>query len=118
MTTFALEDTPRGGLVAAWETAQQIYTATLDPLKRTVSAPSPMTGTGSRKYPSLAINAAGERLYAWIDGSSFTKGGTLAWELRAADGSRLASAENAGAVPASGLVAAAARPDGSFLILR
>jgi len=118
MTTFALEDTRRGGLVAAWETAQQIYTATLDPLKRTVSAPSPMTGTGSRKHPSLAINAAGDRLYAWIDGSSFTKGGTLAWELRAADGSRLAWAENAGAVPASGLVAAAARPDGSFLILR
>ena len=117
MTTFALGETP-DGLIAVWETAQQIYTAALDPVSRQVSAPSAMSGTGSRKHPSLAINAAGDRLYAWTDGTSNTRAGSLGWELRAHDGSRVASSASAGPVAAASLVAAVAKPDGSFLILR
>jgi len=116
MTTFAMAESKQG-LVAAWETAQQIYTAAIDPSTRQLSPPTTMQGAAIRKHPAIAINAAGDRLYAWTEGTAWARGGALAWELRAADGRRLSSAANAGAVPVWGLVTAVARPDGSFLIL-
>ena len=78
---------------------------------------SPITGTASRKHPSIAINKAGERLSAWTEGSAWARGGTVAWELQDGNGARLAGAVNAGAVPIWGLVSAVARPDGSFVVL-
>ena len=116
MTTFALATAP-GGIIAAWETAQQIYSAVLDPDRRAISAVTAMTGTGVRKHPSVAINAAGDRLIAWTEGTAWARGGTVAWELRNQKGERVTSGANAGAVPVWGLVSAIPRPDGSFLIL-
>ena len=116
MTTFAMGS--RGNaLVAAWETKQQIYSAILTPEGRHVSPLRPMSGTGSRKHPSVAVNAAGETLYAWTEGTAWARGGTLAWELRDRADSQLASQSGAGAVPVWSLVAAVARPDGSFAII-
>ena len=116
MTTFALANAP-GGIVAAWETQQQIFTARLDPGQQTVSTVTPMPGTGLRKHPAIAINAAGEQLIAWTDGTAWARGGSLAWQLFDRQGGRLASGSDAGAVPVWGLVAAVARRDGSFLVL-
>lgn len=117
MTTFAMTETA-DGLVAAWETAQQIYTADLDPLARTVSAPSAPQGTAIRKHPAVAVNGAGDRLLAWTEGTAWARGGTFAWELRNKSGGRLDGRADAGAVPAWSLVAAVAMPDGSFAIVR
>ena len=117
MTTFALADTG-GRLVAVWETAHQIYTSTLDRSVRRASRPDAMQGSALRKHPALAINGAGDRLFAWTEGTAWARGGHVAWELRAADGRQIAAAANAGPVPVWGLVAAVARADGSFLILR
>jgi hypothetical protein len=115
MTTFAMTSAP-GGILAAWETQQQIYSALLDPEGRLVSPVKPMDGSGLRKHPSVAINAAGDRLIAWTEGTAWARGGTVAWELQDRGGRRLASGANAGAVPVWGLVSAIARADGSFLI--
>lgn len=115
MTTFALAAVP-GGLVAAWETQQQIYSAVLDPERRTVSAVAPMAGTALRKHPSIAVNAAGDRLIAWTEGTAWARGGSVAWALRTATGDQAAAAANAGVVPVWGLVSAIARPDGTFVI--
>jgi hypothetical protein len=117
MTTFAMTETA-GSLVAAWETAQQIYAADIDPSKRTIGAAWAPEGTAVRKHPSVAVNAAGERLLAWTEGTAWARGGTLAWELRSQSGRRLDGRSGAGDVPAWSLVAAVVKPDGSFVIVR
>jgi hypothetical protein len=116
MTTFALAHAP-GGLVAAWETQQQIFTARLDPVRQTVSAVTAMPGTGLRKHPAIAINGAGDQLIAWTEGTAWARGGSAAWQLFNPQGGRLASGSSPGAVPVWSLVAAVARKDGSFLVL-
>jgi hypothetical protein len=116
MTTFAMVASP-DGLVAAWETQQQVYSADLNPDRRTVSVVTPMAGAAMRKHPSVAINAAGDRLFAWAEGTAWARGGTVAWELRNLKGERVASGANAGAVPVWSLVSAIARPDGTFVVL-
>jgi hypothetical protein len=116
MTTFAMAAAP-DGLIAAWETQQQIYSAVLDPDRRVISAVTAMAGTALRKHPSVAVNAAGDRLIAWTEGTAWARGGTVAWELRDRSGVAQASGANAGTVPVWGLVSAIARRDGSFLIL-
>jgi hypothetical protein len=116
MTTFAMTDGP-DGIVAAWETQQQIFTALMKPDGR-VSTAIPISGPGVRKHPSVAINATGDRLIAWTEGTAWARGGTAAWELQDRTGQRLAVGANAGPVPVWGLVSAVARPDGSFLIIR
>lgn len=116
MTTFAMA--LRGSdIVAAWETQQQIYAAVLTPGSERVSAPAAMSGTALRKHPSVAVNAAGDTLYAWTEGTAWARGGTVAWELRDSGGARLSSSPAAGEVPVWSLVAAAARRDRSFLIV-
>lgn len=116
MTTFAIAVAP-AGLIAAWETQQQIHIATLDRAKRTFSDVATPAGKGIRKHPSIAVNKAGERLIAWTEGTAWARGGSLAWELQDSKGATLSSAADAGAVPVWGLVSAIARPDGSFLIV-
>lgn len=117
MTTFALAETP-DGLVAAWETAQQIYTATLTPSTRTIGEISAMPGAGIRKHPSVAVNQAGDTLTAWTEGTGWNRGGTVAWRLTNRSRVELAADATAGPVPVWGLVQAIALTDGSFLILR
>ena len=117
MTTFAMTESA-DGLVAAWETAQQIYAADINPSNRTVSAPTAPEGTAVRKHPSIAVNAAGDRLLAWTEGTAWARGGTLAWELRSKSGRRIDGRSGASAVPAWSLVTAIALPDGSFAIVR
>lgn len=117
MSTFALAETA-GGLVAAWETAQQIYSTTLDPKTGTVGAIVALPGTGTRKHPSVAVNQAGEQLLAWTEGTGWNRGGTVAWRVTDTNGTELSSSANAGPVPVWGLVSAISLGNGSFLVLR
>jgi hypothetical protein len=117
MSTYALAETA-DGVAAAWETAQQIYSADLNPATGTVSAPAVVPGEGSRKHPSIAVNVAGDRLIAWAEGTAWKRGGRIAWRLTDNKGSERSSAADAGPVPVWGLVSAVAMPDGSFTILR
>jgi len=117
MSTFALADTP-DGLVAAWETAQQIYSTTLDPATGKVGEISAIPGSGTRKHPSIAVNRAGERLIAWTEGTGWNRGGTLAWRLTDRQGKELAADAQAGPVPVWGLVSAIPLSNGSFVVLR
>jgi hypothetical protein len=117
MTTYALAETSEG-LIAAWETAQQVYSATLNPATGTVGTVAALPGTGSRKHPSVAVNASGERLIAWTEGTAWNRGGTAAWRLTDRNGKEIGIAEDAGAVPVWGLVSAVALHDGSFIVFR
>ncbi len=117
MSTFALAESSKG-LVAAWETAQQVYSATLNPKDGTVGPVVPIPGSGSRKHPTVAVNAHGDRLLAWAEGTAWNRGGTVAWRLTGPDGQEIGSAENAGPVPVWGLVSAVALRNNSFVIVR
>lgn len=117
MTTFSMANSG-SRILAAWETAQQIYLAELDPVQKTVAAPSAIAGAAVRKHPSVAVNAGGNRLVAWTEGTAWARGGTLAWQLQDSTGKVLTAEANAGPVPVWGLVAAVARRDGSFLVVR
>ena len=117
MSTFALADAGNG-VAAAWETAQQIYAATLDPATGSVKDLAAVPGTGSRKHPSIAVNAAGDRLLAWTEDTAWKRGGTFAWRITNRAGTEIAHSADAEPVPVWGLVSAVAMPDGSFVIFR
>ena len=117
MTTYALAETT-DGLVAAWETAQQIYSTSLNPTMGTIGTITALPGTGVRKHPTIAVNASGARLIAWTEGTAWNRGGTAAWRLTDRNGKEIGVSTNAGPVPVWGLVSAVALRDGSFMILR
>jgi hypothetical protein len=83
-----------------------------------VSAAIAVPGQGSRKHPSVAVNALGDRLLAWTEGTAWKRGGTMAWRLTDRTGHEKAIERNAGVVPAWGLVSAVAMPDNSFVVFR
>lgn len=116
MSTFALAETGEG-VLAAWQTEGNIYSGVLNPKTRAVSAPAAVAGSETRRLPSLAVNAAGDRLLAWTERTAWARGGTLAWQLTDRRGKILAAESGAGPVPVWGLVAAAAMPDGSFVVV-
>lgn len=117
MSTFALAESS-DGLVAAWETAQQIHSATLNPKDGRVGPIVSVPGKGSGKHPTVAVNANGDRLIAWAEGTAWNRGGTVAWRLTDRSGKELGSSENAGPVPVWGLVSAVALRNGSFVVFR
>src|SRR5262245_2164378 len=116
MTTFAIAE-GGGAMVGAWVVEQQIFTADLDPATHTASTPSAMDGSAVRNHPALAINRTGDRLFAWIEGANRSREGNVAWELRDRSGRRLETQTAAGTTPPLSLIAAVARPDGSFLLI-
>jgi hypothetical protein len=65
-----------------------------------------------------ARNDAGETLLAWIEGSGWNQGGTLAWQAFDREGRPVGEQGHGGQLPVWSFAACYARPDGSFVILR
>ncbi|MSR48063.1 MAG: hypothetical protein EXS13_13565 [Planctomycetes bacterium] len=132
MSTSAAAAAP-GGVVVAWEDEGEVAWAKVgggtlpsnaaDGAKlgkaiRPPVAKSDAATLGTRKHPSIAVNAMGEVLLAWTEGMGWERGGSLAWQLFTADGKPIEGASGrADGVPAWSLVSAAARSDGSFVIV-
>lgn len=118
MSTYSLAASG-DGMVAAWETAQQIYWTHLNPAAHSFAAPAAIPGQGgARKHPTVAVNAGGDTLIAWTEGTAWKRGGRFAWRLTDRTGAQRSASPDAGDVPVWGLVSAVALPDGSFVILR
>jgi hypothetical protein len=118
MSSEALVEGPNG-TIAAWETTGQVYWGRIDPatLKIPQLVPAPGEGHG-RRHPAVAVNARGEVLLAWSEGSGWERGGALAWQVY--DPSGRPTAERGrleGGIPVWSLAAAFARPDGGFTIV-
>jgi hypothetical protein len=108
----------RAGILAAWETKGQVYFTRIDRETGMCSRPIPAPGTGQdRKYPTVATNARGEVLLAWTEGMGWNRGGALAWQVFDRTGKPTKQKGQAEGVPTWSLVAAFARPGGSFVIV-
>jgi hypothetical protein len=118
MSSAALATGPTG-LLAAWETSGQVFFARIDPKTGIPSPPvAPPGDARSRKHPALAVNARGEILLAWAEGTAWQRGGDLAWQVFDSSGRPTAKAGRiAKGIPVWSLPTAIARPDGGFLIV-
>lgn len=108
----------RNGVVAAWETAGQVYFTGIDPKTGKVGGRFAPTGGGGRKHPSVAVNARGEVLLAWAEGTGWQRGGSLCWQVFDDKGKPSGSPGRVkDGIPTWSLPAAASLPDGSFAII-
>lgn len=116
MSSATLTQT-KDGAVAAWETAEQVYYATVNPRTLSVSTPAcPAGGTG-RKHPVAVANQRGEVLLAWTEGTAWAKGGALGWQVYGPDGQPTSEAGRADGVPVWSLPTAFAEGNGDFVIV-
>jgi hypothetical protein len=117
MSSFFLAE-GKAGVLAAWETKEQVYFTTLGGGTGKPGRPVAAPGEGRRrKHPVVAVNAAGETLLAWTEGMGWNQGGTLAWQVYDKDGRPTAERGRSRGVPVWSLVAVFALPDGGFTIL-
>jgi len=115
--SFATSD---NGILAAWETEKQVYFGRIKPGTDSISTPVAAPGTPSnRKHPVTVANSLGETLFVWTEGMAWKKPGTLEWQLYDKNDSPAgATGRSEGAVvPEWSLVAAFAKPDGTFAII-
>ena len=107
----------RAGLVAAWETQQQVYWSWIQPGETKVADPVAPSGSGNRKHPSVAVNTQGEVLLAWTEGTGWAKGGFLEWQVFDRDGHPISQKHRVAGLAAWSMPAAVARPNGNFVIV-
>jgi len=102
---------------AAWETANEVYLADVGSTTP-ITALQPAPGQGTRrKHPRMAVNARGELLLVWTEGTGWKKGGALAWQIYNKDGQPTLDDGTARDVPVWSFAAPYVRPDGTFVIL-
>ncbi len=118
MSTAAFWGDERG-VLAAWETEQQVFFGEISPALPKLNELVPAPGQGAnRKHPALARNAQGQTLLVWTEGAAWRKGGRLHWqvfdrELRPLEGFQGVRED----LPVWDRPAAFTRADGTFVIL-
>ncbi len=96
------------GMLASWETEQQVKFARVDRLLP-VSPPrvvAPKVSNQTRKHPVLSTNSKGQVILVWTEGTGWQKGGSVAWQVFDESGRPIAGgAGQSDGVPVWGLVA-------------
>ncbi len=108
------------GIRAAWETEGQIYFSQVTHTLLSPSASKPQAAPGSgngRKHPAQAINAKGETLLVWTEGTGWNRGGKLVWQLYGKDGKARGGLGSGAAFPAFDLPSVYAQANGDFSVL-
>ena len=107
------------GILAAWETEKQAYFGRIKAGTDTISTPTSAPGTpANRKHPIAVENNRGETLFVWTEGMAWKKPGALEWQLYDKDNHPIGPTKRTeNTVPVWSLVAAFAKPDGSFAIV-
>jgi hypothetical protein len=104
-------------VLAAWETAGQVFFAGIDSSTHAVGKAISPAGAAKRKHPVAVANSKGETLLAWTEGTAWKKGGAIAWQLYDRDLKAVGEPGHADGLPVWGLVAAYAKPDGQFVVI-
>lgn len=107
----------KGGVLAAWETAGQVYLSRIAPGTLKVSPPISPPGNASRKHPVVVGNDRGEVLLVWTEGTGWQRGGSLAWQLFDASGQATNEKGRVDGIPVWSFASAVPRADGGFVII-
>jgi hypothetical protein len=107
----------KGGTLAAWETPSQVYFSHIDPKTLRVSRPISPPGANSRKQPVAVSNDSGETLLVWTEGTSWGKGGAVAFQVFDKDDKPALEKGRAEGLKVWSLPTAFAEPDSSFVIV-
>jgi hypothetical protein len=103
-----------GKVEGAWETGGQVYFENLTtPNTTPVSAPGEPKG---HKHPRIAISPNGYTLMTWTEGTGWSRGGSLAWQLYDRNGKMIGEKGSVAGVPAWSFGAVIAKPNG-FIVL-
>jgi hypothetical protein len=115
MSTSDLAAAPHG-VLAAWETKEQIYWSQFNPAHVGKLSVHPVPGRGgSRKHPAIACNGNGDVLIAWAEGTGWNRGGSVAWQLYDSKGVPTASGKADG-LPTWSEPAVFSTSDGGFAV--
>lgn len=104
-----------GSPTVAWETAGQVYFASVDRLDAARSPPG--QARFRRKNPVVAVDSRGDTLLAWGDGPGFSFGGSLHWQVFDSTGRPLGRPGGGPDMVLTGSVAAAVVRDDRFLVI-
>lgn len=81
MSTLSFAQGP-GGVIAAWDTDGEVYFTTIKPGTAEFGPPQGAPGAArGRKHPAVAVNAQGEMILVWTEGTGWQRGGSLAWQV-------------------------------------
>lgn len=116
MSSSGLAATP-AGILAAWETAGQVYAARFDETAGRLQEQFSPAGRNNKKHPVVVANAQGDRLFAWTEGTGWQRGGALAWQLLDRQGKPVGTSGRKDGIPVWSFAAVVARLDGTFMIL-
>ncbi|MEO8484236.1 MAG: hypothetical protein ABI634_18640 [Acidobacteriota bacterium] len=117
MSTFSLSEVGTD-VLAAWETGGQLQWLRIDEsTSRRSNWTTPAGSATNRRYPSIAGNARGEVALAWIEGASWNRGGSLAWQRFGADGKPMGAIGRKPGLPTWDTPAVVVKPDGSFIVI-
>jgi hypothetical protein len=107
-----------GRVLAAWETGGHVQYTEVTPATANNPTPVAPSGTsGSRRHPSLAINARGDVLMSWSEGTGWQKGGSVAWQVFERNGRATTVTGRAPGLQVWSRSAAFATSDNSFAII-
>lgn len=98
-------------VIGAWETAGQVYWAKLNPHPLAAIEPIRPPGEVARKHPVAVSSRRGETLLVWTEGTAWSKGGSIAWQIFDADGKPTAEKGSREGLPVWGLPTAWATGD-------
>ena len=72
--------------IAGWETDNQIYFSKFKSNDQNFDIQAVPGQAKSRKHPAIAINSKHEFIVVWAEGTSWAKGGDLAWQVYDSNG--------------------------------
>jgi hypothetical protein len=117
MTSMSIAST-QSRVLAAWETAGQVYFGEIDPKAARIPTPIAAPGEGgARKHPRLATNTNGDVLFVWTEGTAWARGGSIAWQMFDSSGHATGVKGTAAGIPVWSFAAPIVGSDGRFVIL-
>jgi hypothetical protein len=117
MTSMSIASA-QSSVLAAWETAGQVYFGEIDPKAARIPAPIAAPGEGgTRKHPRLATNTNGDVLFVWTEGTAWARGGSVVWQMFDSSGRATAVKGTTAGIPVWSFAAPIAGSDGRFTIL-
>ena len=108
-----------GGVVAAWETREQVFFASL--AGKESEGPKELSAPGAgqnRKHPAVAVGHDGRFVLAWTEGTGWNKGGVVRWQMFEKGGRPIEDQTGQlEGLPPWSVSAVVAAPDGVFTII-